>query len=102
MFCVADQGSGGVASLDTRNAMLVKALLSARDILLEELQKIGKAVNEALDLSEFVSIVSNMKQENPLANEVVGQGKPQNGLKVLAFISRYRLQNNTSYLFILF
>jgi len=82
--------------------MLVKALLASRDLLFEELQKIGKAVNVALDFSDFVSIVSNMKQENPLANEVVGQGTPQNGLKVLAFISRYRLQNNTFYLFISF
>ncbi|ESW09271.1 hypothetical protein PHAVU_009G113900 [Phaseolus vulgaris] len=76
-----NKGSGEVASLDVRNAMLVKALLASRDILFEELQKIGKAVNVALDFSDFVSIVSNMKQENPLANEVVGQGTPQNGLK---------------------
>jgi len=87
---VADQGS----------AVLVKVLSASRDILLEELQKIGRAINEALDFSEFVSIVSNMKQENQLANEVIGQGKPHNGRKVLAFISRYRLQNNTFFLYL--
>ncbi|TKY74507.1 FAM135A protein [Spatholobus suberectus] len=86
-----NQGLGGVASLDMKNVMLVKGLLTARDILLEELQKISKAVNEALDISEFVSIMSNMKLLNSVlqANqfaidvEVVGEGKPQNGLKPL-------------------
>ncbi|XP_027942595.1 protein FAM135B-like isoform X4 [Vigna unguiculata] len=77
---IADQSS------DTSNkgsAVLVKVLSASRDILLEELQKIGRAINEALDFSEFVSIVSNMKQENQLANEVIGQGKPHNGRKFL-------------------
>lgn len=89
---MADQGS----------AVLVKVLSASRDILLEELHKIGRAISEAFDFSDFESIVSNMKQENPLANEVVGQGKPQNGRKVLAFISRYGLQNNTFFVSILF
>jgi len=95
MFCVADQGFGGVTSLDMKNVLLVKALLTSRDILLEELQKTSKAINESLDISEFVSIMSNTKLLNFVlrANqfainvEVVGQGKPQNGLKVFAFIS---------------
>ncbi|XP_047149714.1 uncharacterized protein LOC124821803 isoform X2 [Vigna umbellata] len=63
------------------SAVLVKVLSASRDILFEELHKIGRAISEALDFSDFVSIVSNMKQENPLANEVVGQGKAQNGRK---------------------
>ncbi|KAG5034419.1 hypothetical protein JHK87_009329 [Glycine soja] len=82
-------GFGGVAFLDTGNVSLVKALLTSRDILVEELQKISKAINEALDISEFVSIMSNMKLLNSVLQvnqfaidvEVVGQGKPQNGLK---------------------
>ncbi|RDX87497.1 hypothetical protein CR513_31023, partial [Mucuna pruriens] len=89
MFCVADQGSDGVASLDMKNVMLLKALLTARDILLGELQKISKAINEALDISEFVSIMSNMKLLNSVLRgnqfaidvEVEGQGNPENGLK---------------------
>ncbi|WVZ19315.1 hypothetical protein V8G54_006637 [Vigna mungo] len=63
------------------SAVLVKVLSASRDILLEELHKIGRAISEAFDFSDFESIVSNMKQENPLANEVVGQGKPQYGRK---------------------
>ncbi|KAG5045386.1 hypothetical protein JHK86_014792 [Glycine max] len=85
-----NQGFGGVTSLDMKNVLLVKALLTSRDILLEELQKTSKAINESLDISEFVSIMSNTKLLNFVlrANqfainvEVVGQGKPQNGLKV--------------------
>ncbi|KAK7410414.1 hypothetical protein VNO78_01182 [Psophocarpus tetragonolobus] len=85
----SNQGIGGVASLDMKNAMLVKALLTSRDILFEELQKISTAVSEALDMSKFVSIMSNMKLLNSelqasqfaIDVEVVGQGKPQNGLK---------------------
>ncbi|KAH1245072.1 Protein FAM135A [Glycine max] len=84
-----NQGFGGVTSLDMKNVLLVKALLTSRDILLEELQKTSKAINESLDISEFVSIMSNTKLLNFVlrANqfainvEVVGQGKPQNGLK---------------------
>lgn len=99
MFYVDDQGFGGVASLDMNNVTLFNALLTSRDILLEDLQKISKAVNEALDISEFVSIMSNMKLLNsvlqanqfPIDVEVLGQGQPQDGLKVLVFISCYRV-----------
>ncbi|KAL5190289.1 Protein FAM135A [Glycine soja] len=89
LHAVLVDGFGGVAFLDTGNVSLVKALLTSRDILVEELQKISKAINEALDISEFVSIMSNMKLLNSVLQvnqfaidvEVVGQGKPQNGLK---------------------
>lgn len=84
-----NQGFGGVASLDMNNVTLFKVLLTSRDILLEDLQKISKAVNEALDISEFVSIMSNMKLLNsvlqanqfPIDVEVLGQGQPQDSLK---------------------
>ncbi|KAK7311739.1 hypothetical protein RJT34_10059 [Clitoria ternatea] len=89
VFCAADQGFSGVASLDIKNVILVKALLTARDVLLEDLQKISKAIGETLDISEFVSIMSNTKllnlvlQANQFATdvEVLGQGKPQNDLE---------------------
>ena len=79
MLYVTGQGLGGVASVDVKNVMLVRALLTARDILVEELQKISKAVDQAIDISEFVL------QANQFAIdvEVSGQGKPQNGLQVL-------------------
>ncbi|CAK9141540.1 unnamed protein product [Ilex paraguariensis] len=35
--------------------MLVKALLTARDVLFEELHKLSKAINETVDLSDFTS-----------------------------------------------
>ncbi|XP_027369110.1 protein FAM135B-like isoform X2 [Abrus precatorius] len=76
-------------SIQLRNVKLVRALLTARDILLEELQKLGKAVDQAIDISEFVSKRNNMKLLNSIlqANqfttdvEISGQGKQQNSLE---------------------
>lgn len=90
---------GIVASEDVKDIMLVKALLTARDVLLEELHKISKAINEAIDTSDFESKMNNMNLMNfvVLANlfaiddEVLGQGKLQNSLEVLAFISCNRV-----------
>lgn len=61
----------------------VKALLGARDILLEEMQRLSMAVGQSIDLSDFVSNMNNV----PLSNSTVdgsGQGKEQNSLEVLA------------------
>ncbi|KAJ7958857.1 hypothetical protein O6P43_019513 [Quillaja saponaria] len=81
------QGLDQVASVDMKDIMLLKALLTARDILLEELQKLSKAVHQAIDLTEFVANIDDMKLLNsiPLASQVVaevsGQTKLQNGLE---------------------
>ncbi|XP_019415418.1 PREDICTED: protein FAM135B-like isoform X2 [Lupinus angustifolius] len=80
---------GGVASVDVKNVMLVKALLTARGILLDELQRISKAVDQAIDISDFLLKMNNTKLLNSLlqANqfatdvEVSGQGQPQSGLE---------------------
>ncbi|KAL7199346.1 hypothetical protein ACSBR2_021602 [Camellia fascicularis] len=39
----------------SKQAMLVRALLTARDILLEELEKLGKAINQTIDFTDFTS-----------------------------------------------
>lgn len=38
-----------------KQEMLIKALSSARDILLEELEKISKAINQSIDFTDFTS-----------------------------------------------
>ncbi|KAF1865381.1 hypothetical protein Lal_00004755 [Lupinus albus] len=84
-----NHGLGGVASVDVKNVMHVKALLTARGILLEELQRMSKAVDQAINISEFVFKMNNMKLLNSLleANqfgidvEVSGQGQPWNGVE---------------------
>ncbi|KAF3614523.1 putative phytoene dehydrogenase, chloroplastic/chromoplastic [Capsicum annuum] len=38
-----------------KQEMLIKALSSARDILIEELQKISKAINQSIDFTDFTS-----------------------------------------------
>ncbi|XP_019438459.1 PREDICTED: protein FAM135B-like isoform X1 [Lupinus angustifolius] len=88
-YDTSNRGLGRVASVDVKNVMLVKELLTARGIFLEELQRISKAVNQAIDISEFVFKMNNMKLLNSLleANqfgtdvEVSGQGQPWNGVE---------------------
>ncbi|KAK7384951.1 hypothetical protein VNO78_30654 [Psophocarpus tetragonolobus] len=88
-FGTLNQGWSNVASIKLKNVMLVKALLTAHDILLEELQKFSKAVGQAIDISEFLSKRNSMKLINsvPQANqfttevEISGQGIPQNGFE---------------------
>lgn len=72
-----------------KNVTLLKALLTAREILLQELQKLSKAVDQTIEISEFLSKLNNEKILNYVvhANQfatVVGisaQGNPQNGLE---------------------
>ncbi|KAG2667889.1 hypothetical protein I3760_15G135200 [Carya illinoinensis] len=69
--------------------MLLKALLTSRDILLEELQKLSREIDKAVDLTDFISKMDDMKLFDPVlqANlgasdgQVSGQGKPRNGLE---------------------
>ncbi|GAU14295.1 hypothetical protein TSUD_308540 [Trifolium subterraneum] len=86
----ASKGFRGVASQDVKDIVLVRALLASRDLLLEELHKINKAVNdnEAIDTSDFVSNMNNedlinfvVKANGFPLDEELGQGKPQNGLE---------------------
>lgn len=79
-----------MATADANGIMLLKSLLAARGILLEELQTLSKAIDQAIDLTDFISKMDNINdsflQENLVAadDKVSGQGKPQNGLEVLA------------------
>lgn len=79
-----------MATADANGIMLLKSLLVARGILLEELQTLSKAIDQAIDLTDFISKMDNINdsflQETLVAadDKVSGQGKPQNGLEVLA------------------
>lgn len=46
--------------------LLVKSLLTARDILLEEAQKLGKAIDQTIDFTEFISQLDDTKLFNSL------------------------------------
>lgn len=41
--------------------MLVKGLLTARDILLEDIERISKVINQSIDLTEFISQIDDTK-----------------------------------------
>ncbi|XP_043694472.1 protein FAM135B-like isoform X2 [Telopea speciosissima] len=64
---VLDQGAYG----DSKQISLLKALLIARDILLEELQNLSKAIDQKVDLTDFISKMG-MKH---------AASEPQNGLE---------------------
>ncbi|CAJ1972334.1 unnamed protein product [Sphenostylis stenocarpa] len=98
-----NQGLGGDASVKLKNVMLIKALLKAHDLLIEELQKLSKAVGQAIDISEFPSKRNSMKLINsiPQANQFTAEVEisclqPQNGLEgvnqVLAFENAEKLR----------
>ncbi|KAE8715610.1 Serine esterase family protein, putative isoform 2 [Hibiscus syriacus] len=84
---VIEQELNQADSSDLKQAMIVKALLDARETLILELQKLGNAINQAIDLTKFTSTMNDTRlfdsflQENQVTadNEVSGQGKPQNG-----------------------
>ncbi|EEF34216.1 conserved hypothetical protein [Ricinus communis] len=80
---------GSMASVDMKQIMLVKALLVARETLLEELQKFSKAIEQAIDLTDFTSKMDDVEMLDSIMGsnlgtadgEVSGQGKPQNVLE---------------------
>ena len=75
-----------IASADKKLVSFVKSLLEARDTLLQEMQRLSKAVGQTIDLSEFVSTMDNTLLPESVEDEGSGQGKQQNNLEVLGFI----------------
>ncbi|WZZ13593.1 hypothetical protein YC2023_106682 [Brassica napus] len=68
---------GLLASADKKMVLFVKALLGARDILLEEMTRLSEAIGKSIDLSEFVSDMNSVPlSQLPVAGS--GQGKEQN------------------------
>ncbi|CAK7344731.1 unnamed protein product [Dovyalis caffra] len=98
------QALGQVAYLDTKKIMLVKALLTSRNTLLEELQKISKGIEHAIDLSDFACNTDDMRmfdsivQENlgTADGEVSGKRKPQNGLEKANGTAAFQSDNISS------
>ncbi|KAJ0237629.1 putative serine esterase family protein [Hirschfeldia incana] len=78
-----------IASADKKLVSFVKSLLEARDTLLEEMQRLSKAVGQTIDLSEFVSTMDNTllpesaSTGKSVEDEISGQGKQQNNLEKL-------------------
>ncbi|CAH8306129.1 unnamed protein product [Eruca vesicaria subsp. sativa] len=64
---------GLLASADKKMVSFVKALLGARDILLEEMKRLSEAIGKSIDMSDFVSDMNNVPGVTGS-----GQGKEQN------------------------
>jgi len=49
-----------------KEVLLVKTLLTARDILFEETQKLSKAIDRSIDFTDFISELDDTKLFGPL------------------------------------
>lgn len=91
------QASGHVVSFNKEGVMIVKSLVAARDILLQELQILSKAIDKTIDLTDFISEMDDVKLFDSIIKtnlraadgEVSRQGKPQNGLEVLTYFMQH-------------
>ncbi|XP_050260141.1 uncharacterized protein LOC126705293 isoform X4 [Quercus robur] len=104
---VTDQALGQKASGDLKQIMLVKALVAARDILFEDLQKISKAIEQEIDLTDLIFNLDNknlcssiMQADLDMEFGEVSQklsGKPQNSIEkaggIINFQSEKLLQS---------
>ncbi|CAN8311886.1 unnamed protein product [Cochlearia groenlandica] len=82
------KGSAQIASAEKKLVSFVKALIGARDTLVEEMQRLSKAVGQTIDLSEFLSSMNNALLSDPALTrksveiEGSGQGNQQSILKL--------------------
>ncbi|KAL2935349.1 hypothetical protein RDABS01_018467 [Bienertia sinuspersici] len=62
---IRDKSTEGLGKVG-KEVLLVKSLLTARDILLEDAQKLGKAIDQTIDFSDFISQLDDTKLFNSL------------------------------------
>ncbi|KAK4770497.1 hypothetical protein SAY87_031029 [Trapa incisa] len=83
-FAGLGQALDQLASIDKKHAAVLRALVAARDILLEELRNLSKAIDQDVEFSDIDLEIGELKlsdlQANLCAtdNEEFGPGKPQN------------------------
>ncbi|KAJ0078107.1 hypothetical protein Patl1_36926 [Pistacia atlantica] len=82
---------GPLASVGRKQVMLIKALISAYEILLGDLQRISKAIDHALDLTDCTSKLDDMKFVGSVDCTVLGQfsGMQQNGVELRLLVTVY-------------
>ncbi|XP_010544041.1 PREDICTED: protein FAM135B isoform X2 [Tarenaya hassleriana] len=85
----SNKALGQMASTDKKLVSFVKALLRARDVMLEEIQRLSKAVDQTIISTEFISTMNDILlfDSTPMGKSVEdegsGQGKQQNSLEKL-------------------
>ncbi|XP_030943248.1 protein FAM135B-like isoform X2 [Quercus lobata] len=106
-FDGSNKALGQKASGDLKQIMLVKALVAARDILFEDLQKISKAIEQEIDLTDLIFNLDNknlcssiMQADLDMEFGEVSRklsGKPQNSIEkaggIINFQSEKLLQS---------
>lgn len=72
-----------MAFLDSKQVVLIKALIAARDFLLEDLKRISQGIDQAIGLTDFTSKLEDMKKFGSVDDEVAKlSGMQQNGVEV--------------------
>ncbi|KAL8167837.1 hypothetical protein V2J09_009336, partial [Rumex salicifolius] len=83
----SNSGSSKTASVNSEDAVLVKGLLTARDILIEEIERISKAINQSIDLtardtklfdSPLVTHLSSSNSESSMRDSIESQDDVEN------------------------
>ncbi|XP_037493387.1 protein FAM135A isoform X2 [Jatropha curcas] len=84
-----NQALASVSFVAMNKIMLIKTLLVARDTLLEELQRLSKAIAQVIDFTDFTSKMNDINMLDSIRRadlgtakgEVGGRGSLQNGLE---------------------
>jgi len=85
---VFDQAVGLVSSFDERQLSVLRALLASRDLLVEELQNLSKAIDQPIDLTDVTAKVDDktlidLRAELGIeVDKVLGPDRLQNGIEV--------------------
>ncbi|KAL5787558.1 hypothetical protein ACOSP7_004507 [Xanthoceras sorbifolium] len=80
---VTHAAQGQLAAVDSQQIMLIKALMAAYDILLDDFGRISKAIDQAVDSIDFTSKSDHMKLLGSVNGEASAQlmGRLQNGVE---------------------
>lgn len=102
-FDRSNKALGQTISGDSKQVMLVKALVAARDILLEELQKISKEIEQEIDLTDLVPKLDDKKLCSSILQSdldmAIGEvsrklpGMPQNSIEQAGGIINFQREN---------
>ncbi|XP_056167962.1 uncharacterized protein LOC115676395 isoform X1 [Syzygium oleosum] len=80
------QAVGRLSSFDDRQLTVLRGLLAARDLLVEELQNLSKAIDRPIDLTDVTAVddktLTDLRAELGIADvKVLGPDKLQNGIE---------------------
>lgn len=91
------QAVGQLSPVEKNDVAVLRAMVAAQKLLLEELQNLSNAIECTIDFSDFASEVdgtnpfSSPEDSSVVDNQAFGQSKPQNSVEVLKLLSKSTL-----------